>query len=479
MATWKENNAALDRFVRRELRRTGTPGAAVGIQLRDRSYVNGFGVTNVDHPMPVTETTLFQVGSTTKTFTATAIMRLVEQGKIDLSAPVRRYLPGFRLRNADATRRATVLHLLTHTGGWLGDYFADSGRGDDALERMMGHVAKLRQLTPLGEVWSYNNAAFYIAGRVIERVTGKTYEAAVKELLLDPLGMTNSFFFAEEVLTRRFVVGHMTHPKTGKSTVIQQWHLPRSAHAAGALVSDVGDQLAWARFHMGDGRASNGKRVLKKSTLKLMQQQQAAAGTLADAVGVSWLLRYIDGTTLVSHGGTTAGQLSAFTMVPERAFAVTVLTNSTRGGEVHRAVVNWALEHYVGVTQPQPVHIRVAPKDLAAYAGRYRVESAGVEFEIAARGGGLVMKMPVPQAAADGRRPPTPPDMRMRFYAPDRVVGVNGVYAGTRSEFVRSPSGRVAWFRFGGRIHRRLPNKTAKPRKAAKARKPARAKTRR
>jgi CubicO group peptidase (beta-lactamase class C family) len=456
---WTQTNLALDRFVRGQLRRTGTPGAAVGIQLRGRSYASGYGVTNVDHPLPVTKDTLFQIGSTSKTFTATAIMRLVDQGKVALDAPVRRYVPDFRLRSADAGRRATVRHLLTHTGGWLGDYFEDSGRGDDALARMMRSVAKLKQLTPLGEVWSYNNAAFYIAGRVIERVTGKPYETAMRELILDPLELRNSFFFPEEVITRRFVVGHMTHPKTGKSTVIRQWHLPRAAHAAGGIVSDVGDQLAWARFHMGDGRAPSGKRLLKASTLKQMQRKQAEAGALADAVGISWLLRYIDGTTLVSHGGTTAGQLSAFTMVPERDFAVTVLTNSTRGSELHRAVVDWALEHYIGVRRPELAHIPV--DDLRAYTGKYRVESSGTEFDVVARNGGLTMKMPRPQATVDGRRPPKPPDMHMRFYAPDRVVGTNGVYAGTRSEFVRNASGRVAWFRFGGRIHRHLPPKAA------------------
>jgi len=456
LAAWKETNEALDRFVRRQLKRTGTPGAAVGVQLRGRSYMNGYGVTNIDNSLPVDADTLFQIGSTTKTFTATAIMRLVEQGKLALDAPVRRYIPEFRLRNAEAGRKATVRHLLTHTGGWLGDYFEDSGRGDDALAKVVAKLAKIKQLTPLGEVWSYNNAGFYIAGRVIERITKKTYETALKELVLDPLGMKQSFFFAEDVLPRRVAVGHVTHPRTGKSTVVPQWQLPRSVNAAGGIVSNVGDQLAWARFHMGDGRSPAGKRVLKKSSLRLMQKPQAEAGALADAVGLSWLLRFVDGTTLVSHGGTTPGQLSAFTMVPESDFAVTVLTNSTRGGELHRAVVDWALAHYVDVHRPELVHIRV--DDLSAYTGTYRVESSGTSFEVVARAGGLVMKAPQPPAAANGRRPPRAPDMHMRFYGPDRVVGTNGVYTGTRSEFVRNASGRVAWFRFGGRIHRHLPS---------------------
>ena len=456
MVAWTQTNAALDRFVRRQLKLTGTPGVAVGILYRGRTYTNGYGITNVDNPLSVDAGTLFQIGSTSKTFTATAIVRLVEQGKLDIDAPIRRYLPDFKLRNTEAGRKATIRHLLTHTGGWLGDHFEDTGRGDDALEKVVAKLARVKQLTPLGEVWSYNNAGFYIAGRIVERVTHKPFEAALKELILDPLGLTHSYFFAEEVLPKRVVAGHVTHPKTNKSTVVPVWQMPRSVNAAGGIVSDVRDQLAWARFHMGDGRSDSGKRVLKKSSLRLMQKPQAEAGTLADAVGLSWLLRFVDGTTLVSHGGTTPGQLSAFTMVPEKEFAVTVLTNSTRGGEVHRAVVDWALAHYVDVHRPEVEHIRVP--DLSAYTGKYRVESSGTEFEIVAvaKNNGLIMRMPQPPIGANGRRPPKPADMHMRFYAPDRVVGINGVWNGTKSEFVRNGSGRVAWFRWGGRIHRHL-----------------------
>ena len=88
-------------------------------------------------------------------------MRLVESGVLDLDAPIRNYLPDFRMRDADVTARVTMRHLMTHTGGWEGDYFLDTGDGDDALERYVAAMAELPQLTPLGTQWSYNNAAFY------------------------------------------------------------------------------------------------------------------------------------------------------------------------------------------------------------------------------------------------------------------------------------------------------------------------------
>src|SRR5262249_15197859 len=146
--------------------------------------------TNVNHPATVAADTLFQIGSITKTMTATIVMRLVEMGKLDLGTPIRAYLPDLRLSDEAGAARRTMRHLLTHVGGWEGDYliFADTGRGDDALARFIAKMEGAPQLTPLGEVWAYNNAGFYIAGRVIEAVTGQSYEMAAKKLQLVPLG---------------------------------------------------------------------------------------------------------------------------------------------------------------------------------------------------------------------------------------------------------------------------------------------------
>jgi CubicO group peptidase (beta-lactamase class C family) len=105
------------------LARHKVPGMVLGITSEGQDLVRGFGVTNIDHPLPVDEDTLFQIGSTTKTFTATAAMRLVEQGKLALDEPVRSYLPDFSMRDPAVTERATMRHLLTHTGGWQGTFF--------------------------------------------------------------------------------------------------------------------------------------------------------------------------------------------------------------------------------------------------------------------------------------------------------------------------------------------------------------------
>lgn len=453
-------NESLDRFVKREMNKSNTPGVAVGILNRGRRHANGYGVTNINHPLPVTADTFFQIGSTTKTFTATAIMQLVEAGKVDLDAPVRRYLQYFKLRDPEATRKVTVRHLLTHMGGWLGDYFENTGWGDDALSRVVASLARVKQLTPLGTVWSYNNAGFYIAGRILEKITKKSYEQAITEMILEPLEMTNSLFFPEDVIVNRFAVGHITVGK--KSTVARPWRLTRSSAPAGAIVSTANDQLKWAAFSMGDGRAPSGKRLLKKSTLKLMQKEQFHVGNMAEHMGIAWMINYTDGVKIVRHGGTTNGQLSAFVMVPEKGFAVTVLTNSTAGRTVNRAVVAWALENYLGLKDEASPPIRVDRSELDDYVGKYRVEtSPTMMIDVSPRRGGLAIIFPTPPATND-QRPPRIPALPFHFYAPDRFVISSGPYSGTRSDFVRSPSGKVAWLRFGGRLYRRLTDAQAK-----------------
>ncbi len=239
--------------------RLHVPGVAVGVLHAGTEHVAGFGVTNVDHPLPVDADTLFQIGSTTKTITGTAAMRLVEKGKLDLDAPVRTYLPNLRLSNSDVASRVTMRHLFTHTAGWVGDYFDFTGAGDDALAKMVLRLADLEQRTPLGAVWSYNNSGFYLAGRVLEIITGTTYEEAVEQLVLHPLGMTMSFFFPSDVITHRVAVGHFVQDE--KPIVSRTWALPRAAYPAGGVVSTVRDQLRYARFHMGDGTAPDGSRL--------------------------------------------------------------------------------------------------------------------------------------------------------------------------------------------------------------------------
>jgi CubicO group peptidase (beta-lactamase class C family) len=433
-------------LARARMQDLGVPGVALGVLADGDVETAGLGVTSVENPLDVTPSTLFQIGSITKTFTGTVALRLVEDGKLDLDAPLRRYLPGLRLASEETAERVTMRHLLTHTGGWVGDYFDDTGPDDGALERMVERLDRLPQLTPLGTVWSYNNAGFYLAGRVIEILSGRTYEDEVRELVLEPLELQRSFFFPTDVMTHRFVVGHITRER--KASVARPWPLARAAHAAGGLVSTVEDVLRYARFHLGDGLA-----LLSPATLAAMREPQVEIGGLRDdAVGLTWMLRERSGRKIAGHGGGTMGQQTQLTMVPDERFAVVVLTNSDEGSEVALDVVTAALRSYLGIEDPEPQGRTLDGGDLREYAGVYTTQLADVALEpadgklratVTLKGG-----FPTP----DTPPPPSPPPGALAFYDRDRVFG-EGELRGARGEFLRDAVGAIEWFRLGGRLY--------------------------
>jgi CubicO group peptidase (beta-lactamase class C family) len=426
------------------------PGAVAGVVIGDRTETAFHGVTNVDHPLAVDESTLFQFGSTGKTLTATAIMVLVEQGRLDLNAPVRTYVKDLELRDAEVAEQVTVLQLLNHTAGWSGDVIPETGDGDDALEKAVALMVDLDQVAPLGAGVSYNNASLSLAGHVIARVTGKTYEQAVRELVLDPLGLEHTFGSAKEVMTFRFVSGHQ-RGEDGAVSVVRPWSLPKSGTPAGGWTANLGDQLTWARFHLGQG----GDEVLSVDNRLLMQQPTAhmPGSALGDAVGISWLLADLEGTLLVSHGGSTIGQLSDFAMVPEHAFGFTCMTNSApNGAELYGRLREWALEHYLGITVQEPVLAELTDDDLSPYVGTY--VSAVANVVLSAESGRLAAALTVTDSTLlpEGESPEQPGiTLAMLVGEGDRYVVPDGDAKGMKGYFSRNADGAVDGLNLSGR----------------------------
>jgi CubicO group peptidase (beta-lactamase class C family) len=439
----------LGEFAAEMVEAKGVPGVAVGVLYEGRAGTAGFGITSVEHPLEVTGKTLFQIGSITKIFTGTAVMRLVERGDLDLDAPVRSYLPAFKVVDEAASAKATLRHLLSHTGGWAGDFFRDTGSGDDALARYATAMAELDQLAPIGTHFSYNNAGFSLAGHLIEVVTGERYETAMRELVLEPLGLESCAFEAGEVLTHRFVVGHSV--AEGEARVARPWSLLRSAHPAGAVVCHVEDLLRFARFHLGDGLGADGSRVLSTGSLALMQMPEVTVWG-EEKWGLPWAIDETWGTRLVSHGGGTTGQVSLLTLAPEHDIAVAVLTNADQGAVIARDVTRWALKEYVGVeiTEPEPLEVPV--EELAAYAGYYRGWFSDAELGVLAGRlvGQIFDKRGFP--SDDAAPSPPPPPMSFAVCGDDRLMIMDGPGKDGKVDVVRHPDGSVGWLRLGRRL---------------------------
>ena len=433
-----------------EMKRLNVPGVAIGIYHKGREFTAGFGITSVENPLPVTPDTLFQTGSISKTFTGTLAMMLVEQGKVDLDAPVRRYIKDFRLRDESVAKRVTVRHLLTHMGGWVGDYFNNFGDGDDSLAKMVKDLAKLPQVQPLGAIWSYNNTGFNVASRIIEVVTRKPYEQAVQEMLFNPLGLDMSFFYPDDLLyTHRFVVGHQK--VKGEIRVARPWAIGRANNGVGGVVSTVRDLLKYGCFHM-----SNGKRkLISGKSLRSMREPQADAGPRG-MMGLTWFIRNVGKFKVYAHGGATNGQQAYFFFVPDRDFACAILTNSDDGGILTSGIFSLVLQTYFRVEMKTPEPINIPSRELKEYIGRYKI---GTEcFDIKVKGRYLMYHhiplggFPTPDT------PPGPamPVMRFLFYEKDKIIGLDEPYKGALGDIIRNKEGRVEYLRIGGRAHKRI-----------------------
>jgi CubicO group peptidase (beta-lactamase class C family) len=452
----------LSDFVEAAATEFGIPGVAVGVWADKQETYACHGVTSIDNPIPVDRDTLYVLGSVTKTYTATALMRLVTEDKVELSAPVRRYVPELQLADDNAAADVTVLQLLNHTSGLGWDLLVDTGEGDDALARYVAKLAELELIAPPGTRASYSQAGYSLLGRIIEKVTDLTYERAVASLVFEPLELSHSFFAPEDVMTRRFAVGH-NPGEDGMLAVARLWRASRCRNPGAGIASSLADQLRWARFHLADGRAESGDPVLPTEVLRRMREPTVAlrGSTLGDALGIGWFLRDVDGIRTIGHGGSANGQFAEFLTVPERSFAVVALSNAGPGGiPFNQAVVRWALRTYLGVTDRDPEPIPYDEARAREIVGRYDIDV--MTLVIALHEAELTLEVgikPELRAAADGEMPPdyAPAAIGLLPGNSDGYIVTEGGLKGQRGFFTRNESGTVVGVDLAGRLFQRVP----------------------
>ena len=448
---------ALDAQVRAAMAAAGVPGAAVGVLYRGQEYVAGYGVTNVDYPLPVDADTLFQIGSITKTFTMAAAMRLVEGGRLALDEPIRRYLPDLRMSDPEVAARVTMRHLLTHTSGLPADNFAPMGGGDDALAQYVAEeVPREPLILPLGRYPSYSNIALSMAGRVIEVVSERPYEEVIRQWLFEPLGMERATFFPADAIIFATAAGHTV--LDGKPFRQRPWALPRTANAAGGIVVSVREMLRYARLWLSGGVSPDGARLLTPDSLVQIGTPQSRQPADPTAFGLSWALADENGVAFWAHDGGTFGQNSRLLIARERDFAYCALTNVAAGSAVLAAGQLWATENLLGISpsaSPAPSPVPLDAAALAAYVGEY--ENPGeARYVLRVRDEGLELtSRNVDPVFAQIQPPvPDPPPVQLAFSAPDILYAIDEPRV--RSAFLRNPDGSIAGLFFGGRFNVRL-----------------------
>jgi len=363
-----------------ELVKNNVPGASLAL-LNNNSVISvSSGVLNLQTRVPVTTDSMFQVGSITKVLTATMMMILVDRDQLDLDQPIVCYLPDFMLQPDQDIGAITTRHLLTHTSGIDGDYFADTGRGEDALARYLSQCKTLKLIHPVGQVFSYCNTGFVIAGRMIEVILGCTWDQALRQLIFEPLGLKQSVTLSEHLVGKLAAIGHLqskTNPNIFEP-LPDAYAIPFSIGPAGATVTmSAGDLIKFAQMHIEHGRSAGGGCILAPGSVTQMQQSQVELpGETTwgkEAWGLGWSITNRGGYQVIGHDGNTDGQRAFLMARPEARVAMVLLTNGGAGIDLAKTLLNRIFAKAAGLPPLQePSSQEVSETDLSIYTGFYQ-----------------------------------------------------------------------------------------------------------
>jgi len=310
-------------------RRLGVVGAQVAVLDGAATTAVSVGVENAESNVPTTDDTLFQIGSTTKVFTAALVMQLVDEERIDLDTPVAHYLPEIRFADVEATRSITPRQLMSMGSGLDNGPYTDHGPGPDAVRRYVEALSDLPQVFAPGSGYSYSNASTVVSGYLVERLTGMEWDRALRERLLDPAGVPGMVTLPDDVIHRRFAVGHV-RAENGNVQVLHARPMPRAIGPAGStLWSTATDLVRFARTFL-DG----GLEVLSAAAVDAMHAPQIAVPPtlLADHWGLGPYRKTWDGVVLHGHSGTTTYGSSYLLWVPSKGFAIATVVNTPTVG---------------------------------------------------------------------------------------------------------------------------------------------------
>lgn len=445
----------LDQCVEHWRKHWGVPGIAVAVLNNGAVTSNGYGVSSIETEHPVRPDTQFQIGSISKVYTTSLVMTFVDEGKLDLDEPVKTYLPELKLKDKSVENAVTLRHLVSHTSGIFGDHFDDFGAGDDALERYVESMAELRQIYAPNELWSYTNSGFNLAGRVMERALDKPFEDIMRERIIEKAGLDRTFQFPVEAITYPLAVGHV-HPDPhdqDRLEIARRYPLPRTSHAAGGIISTVGDLIKFAQLHLNNGKVGD-EQILSAESVAAMQVTQTRAAGLADEWGLGWMLFNTPKHKTIGHGGTTNGFQAVLRIVPERDFAIAILTNSDRGHAAELPILKWAFDHYLDIQMPEHQPVELKESELNRFVGKYTQLMA--DIFVRNDDGTLKMDVFTRSALADNSETKRLPEISLAPLGELTFLITSGAGTGTTLDFVENADGSLRFIRYGGRFADRV-----------------------
>ncbi len=330
------------------------PGMVVAVIRGGRiDYLEAFGVRDLEEPNAlVTPETLFQMASVTKTFSATGVLQLVEQGKLDLDAPVAHYLNYFRMADPWYAQ-ITARQLLSHSSGMPNvenPEFENAQFDSGALERFVRSLGARSLIASPGTEFHYSNIGYAVLGDLVAKISGEVFEEYVQKHILQPLAMNQSTLLLERARNNELAGPHIVS-LAYEITSTRLFPYNRALSPAATLFSNGSEMCRWALANLNRG-ALDGVRILADSTYELMWQP---TGEGFSHMGLGWFLWTYRGHRMVGHSGSDLGFVTDLQLMPEQGIAVVVMMNRDRGSI--RPVVSAALDAALGLS-PEPIVVK-------------------------------------------------------------------------------------------------------------------------
>lgn len=351
-------SAQIDSLTELTLKIFDVPGISVGV-IKDGKLIHakGYGVKSLRTMQKVDENTLFGVASNSKAFTSAALGMLIDEGKLKWDDKVIDYIPEFRMYDPYVTDAFTIRDLLTHRSGLglgAGDLMMFPDSNNFTKKDIIHNLRYLKPVSAFRTKYDYDNNLYIVAGEVIARVSGISWEDFVEQRIMQPLGMTASKASISRIPNRNNIV--MPHaPVNGKVTTIDiEWD--EDANAAGGIVSNITDLSKWLIMQMDKGKYGDGKKMFSEEVHNDFWAPQTiinvggpgAYNTHFAAYGLGWFLRDVKGYKEVTHTGGLAGIVTQITLIPELKLGIIVLTNQ-QSGDAFNAITNTIKDSYLGV----------------------------------------------------------------------------------------------------------------------------------
>tara|TARA_B100000029_G_scaffold373122_1_gene367299 strand:- start:266 stop:1792 length:1527 start_codon:yes stop_codon:yes gene_type:complete len=350
-------------------------GSVFGVYHKGEQILIANGKRNINTGEPMTTDTAWLLGSITKVLTTTLLLKYVEAGKIDLDAPVVKYLENFRLKEPGAAEKIIVKQLINHTNGIdAGTLMPTSEYGPNAVKSYVDALSEMGTLFSPGEFIHYSNPGYSLAGRLIEKFSGKPFNLALEEEIYKPIGMSRSSTSAEQAILDRTAVGAFVDSK-GEFRSTNMFMLPVSAAAAGATpIVTIEDIIAFGRTHLNDGIAPNGKRILNRELISSMHTPTFdSRSPNVPPIGLGWWLIPIGGTTAWWHSGGSPGGYSNLTVLPEHDLVLASFNTGPGSAAMNEVISRIVLEDYLGLKLSVPFKTKKPTKPMSYYTGVYEL----------------------------------------------------------------------------------------------------------